>query len=181
MDRSYLLSPLRGLKCVIGVVCGLAPAAICGRRFATEFGTFERERPVPKTAHWFALLTLVLSLFASNAHAEDEIFRPQAGEFPPLDKAHSYRGELVFVVGDDGRVDSEGERFRITAVMSSEFGGPAPASFELWECASAEGVVQVCFGAHVQEFLGLPFEERELLELSGVSTPSSPSAASGSV
>ena len=89
-------------------------------------------------------------------------------------------GELVFVVGDDGRVDSEGERFRITAVMSSEFGGPAPASFELWECASAEGVVQVCFGARVQEFLGLPFEERELLDLSGVPTPSSPSCASGS-
>ncbi|MEE2639251.1 MAG: hypothetical protein VX768_01375 [Planctomycetota bacterium] len=28
---------------------------------------------------------------------EAEIFRPQAGRFPPLEKAHSYRGELVFV------------------------------------------------------------------------------------
>jgi len=26
-----------------------------------------------------------------------EIFRPEAGKFPPLEKAHSYRGELVFV------------------------------------------------------------------------------------
>jgi hypothetical protein len=27
----------------------------------------------------------------------DEPFRPEAGKFPPLDMAHSYRGELVFV------------------------------------------------------------------------------------
>lgn len=26
-----------------------------------------------------------------------EIFRPEAGQFPPLEKAHAYRGELVFV------------------------------------------------------------------------------------
>lgn len=26
-----------------------------------------------------------------------EVFRPEAGKFPPLEKAHSYRGELVFV------------------------------------------------------------------------------------
>ena len=29
--------------------------------------------------------------------AEDEPFRPKAGKFPPLEKAHAYRGELVFV------------------------------------------------------------------------------------
>ncbi|MBP9225615.1 MAG: hypothetical protein KBF76_17215, partial [Verrucomicrobiales bacterium] len=28
---------------------------------------------------------------------EAEPFRPEAGKFPPLEKAHSYRGELVFV------------------------------------------------------------------------------------
>jgi hypothetical protein len=28
---------------------------------------------------------------------EPEIFRPEAGKFPPLEKAHAYRGELVFV------------------------------------------------------------------------------------
>ena len=27
----------------------------------------------------------------------DEVFRPEAGKFPPLEKAHTYRGELVFV------------------------------------------------------------------------------------
>jgi hypothetical protein len=29
--------------------------------------------------------------------ASAEIFRPEAGKFPPLEKAHAYRGELVFV------------------------------------------------------------------------------------
>ncbi|MBA4018953.1 MAG: hypothetical protein C0483_17430 [Pirellula sp.] len=37
---------------------------------------------------------LVLSL--CPAHAEEEVFRPEAGKFPPLEKAHAYRGELVF-------------------------------------------------------------------------------------
>ena len=31
------------------------------------------------------------------ARAGEEPFRPEAGKFPPLEKAHSYRGELVFV------------------------------------------------------------------------------------
>ncbi|MFY9251855.1 MAG: hypothetical protein WAO83_00230 [Fuerstiella sp.] len=43
------------------------------------------------------LLLVVLSLLASTANADDEPFRPQIGKFPPLEKAHSYRGELVFV------------------------------------------------------------------------------------
>jgi hypothetical protein len=34
----------------------------------------------------------------SGAHQQGtEPFRPEAGKFPPLEKAHSYRGELVFV------------------------------------------------------------------------------------
>lgn len=41
---------------------------------------------------------LVLPTFADAAPTEkDEPFRPEPGKFPPLDKAHSYRGELVFV------------------------------------------------------------------------------------
>ncbi|MCH1409036.1 MAG: hypothetical protein L7V87_08390 [Verrucomicrobiales bacterium] len=40
-----------------------------------------------------SLLVLVFCVIA----AADEPFRPKAGEFPPLEKAHSYRGELVFV------------------------------------------------------------------------------------
>lgn len=34
---------------------------------------------------------------APSAPAANEPFRPEAGKFPPLEKAHSYRGELVFV------------------------------------------------------------------------------------
>ena len=46
---------------------------------------------------WLVTLCLGLSLIAPAAHAEEEIFRPEAGKFPPLEKAYSYRGELVFV------------------------------------------------------------------------------------
>jgi hypothetical protein len=31
------------------------------------------------------------------AHGAEEPYRPEPGKFPPLEKAHSYRGELVFV------------------------------------------------------------------------------------
>ena len=34
---------------------------------------------------------------APAAPAAAEPFRPEAGKFPPMDKAHAYRGELVFV------------------------------------------------------------------------------------
>lgn len=40
---------------------------------------------------------LSLNLPTNAAAAADEIFRPQAGQFPPLEKSHSYRGELIFV------------------------------------------------------------------------------------
>ncbi len=40
---------------------------------------------------------LVLGFCATTARAADEPFRPEVGKFPPLEKAHSYRGELVFV------------------------------------------------------------------------------------
>ncbi|QEL20750.1 hypothetical protein [Limnoglobus roseus] len=41
---------------------------------------------------------LAFSPYAVSAPPEkDEPFRPEAGKFPPLEKAHSYRGELVFV------------------------------------------------------------------------------------
>jgi hypothetical protein len=43
-----------------------------------------------------AAVCLGLSLLTRAATA-DEPFRPEAGKFPPLEKAHSYRGELVFV------------------------------------------------------------------------------------
>lgn len=46
------------------------------------------------------LLVLGSSLWVLGlcmAHAEENVFRPEAGKFPPLEKAHSCRGELVFV------------------------------------------------------------------------------------
>lgn len=46
----------------------------------------------------------------------DTVFRPEPGKFPPLDKAHSYRGELVFVDHANRRgslrVEGEGTYFR---------------------------------------------------------------------
>jgi hypothetical protein len=42
-------------------------------------------------------MCLGLSLLAKAATGQDKPFRPEAGKFPPLEKALSYRGELVFV------------------------------------------------------------------------------------
>jgi hypothetical protein len=52
-----------------------------------------------KSTCWVAALYFGMSLLAStaNAEGEGEPFRPEAGKFPPLEKALSYRGELVFV------------------------------------------------------------------------------------
>lgn len=44
--------------------------------------------------------SLALGLCATAASvtpAKEEPFRPEAGKFPPLEKAHSFRGELLFV------------------------------------------------------------------------------------
>ncbi|HEV7281797.1 MAG TPA: hypothetical protein VGN57_16465 [Pirellulaceae bacterium] len=40
---------------------------------------------------------LLFALSAVTTAVSDEPFRPEAGKFPPLEKAHVYRGELVFV------------------------------------------------------------------------------------
>jgi hypothetical protein len=44
-----------------------------------------------------ALGCWLLVLNGSFAMAQSEPFRPEAGKFPPLEKAHAYRGELIFV------------------------------------------------------------------------------------
>lgn len=46
---------------------------------------------------FFVLGSLFLVLGLCGAYAEEKVFRPEAGKFPPLEKAHAYRGELVFV------------------------------------------------------------------------------------
>ncbi len=46
---------------------------------------------------WLVALSFGLSLLANAAIAADEPFRPEAGKFPPLEKAKAYDGQLVFV------------------------------------------------------------------------------------
>ena len=43
------------------------------------------------------VLPLLLAFGSGAVTATEEPFRPEPGTFPPLDKAHAYRGELVFV------------------------------------------------------------------------------------
>jgi hypothetical protein len=43
-----------------------------------------------------AALSCAASAIAANEAPESSVFRPEAGKFPPLEKAHAYRGELVF-------------------------------------------------------------------------------------
>lgn len=61
----------------------------------------------------FVLGSLLLVLGSCVAIAADEPFRPEAGKFPPLEKAHSYRGELVFVdhVNRRGSIRVQGENY----------------------------------------------------------------------
>jgi hypothetical protein len=44
-----------------------------------------------------AVLTLGAALLTLFAYADESPFRPEPGKFPPFAKAHTYRGELVFV------------------------------------------------------------------------------------
>jgi hypothetical protein len=77
---------------------------------------------VPKS--WLALAcSLAIQANAANNEPSTkspepgaEVFRPEAGKFPPLEKAHSCRGELVFVDHPNRRVSirvqGEGMYFR---------------------------------------------------------------------
>jgi hypothetical protein len=51
---------------------------------------------IPMSKYSF-VLCLIITLSVTSTALTDEPFRPEAGKFPPLEKAHSYRGELVFV------------------------------------------------------------------------------------
>ena len=63
-----------------------------------------------------AVLHLVFFILVSNARSEEDPYRPETGKFPPLEKAHSYRGELVFVDHANRRgsirIQGEGMYFR---------------------------------------------------------------------
>lgn len=73
---------------------------------------------------WFAIpnrlaaLCLGLFLISHTAPAADETFRPEAGKFPPLEKAKAYMGQLAFVDHANRRGSirfSGGELFHSTA------------------------------------------------------------------
>jgi hypothetical protein len=49
------------------------------------------------TRFFLILGSLSLLFGLPSGRAEEAVFRPEVGKFPPLEKAHSYRGELVFV------------------------------------------------------------------------------------
>ena len=73
---------------------------------------------------WLVALCLGLIVTATCALAKDEPFRPEAGKFPPLEKAHSYRGELVFV-------DHANRRGSIRVTSPGIFRFTAPHPFAL--------------------------------------------------
>ena len=119
MDKLSTLSPLRGLKVVCSIVCGLMPAAIGWRRFATGFRDACSTHWVPMRTPCLVVLCLGLTFIANltvGGEPADEIFRPKTGEFPPIEKAHPYRGELVFVDHANRRgsirIQGEGMYFR---------------------------------------------------------------------
>lgn len=65
--------------------------------------------------------SLFLALGLSAVSAEEDVFRPEAGKFPPLEKAHSYRGELVFV----DHVNRRGS-IRVQSTGVFRFSAPRP-------------------------------------------------------
>ncbi len=79
---------------------------------------------VPRS--WFLVLvgSLVVTAHAANEAPRTEVFRPEAGKFPPLEKAHSYRGELVFV-------DHANRRGSIRVTSPGIFRFTAPHPFAL--------------------------------------------------
>lgn len=68
-----------------------------------------------------ALAPVILALGWCAARAADEPFRPEPGSFPPLEKAHSYRGELTFVDHANRRGS-----IRVQSVGVFRFTAPSP-------------------------------------------------------
>ena len=70
---------------------------------------------------WLLVVLLAVQATAVGEERRAEVFRPQAGKFPPLEKAHSYRGELVFVDHANRRGS-----IRIDGAGRFRFAGPSP-------------------------------------------------------
>lgn len=69
-------------------------------------------------------MRLALLLLTTTTLAAEEPFRPEAGKFPPLEKAHTYRGELVFV-------DHPNRRGSLRVQNNGIFRRNAPSPFAL--------------------------------------------------
>jgi len=67
---------------------------------------------------WVFTLHFCALIFSIHTIAKEQPFRPKVDEFPPLEKAHSYKGELTFVDHANRRgslrIDGNG-RFRFAA------------------------------------------------------------------
>ena len=61
-------------------------------------------------------------------------------------------------VGDDGGVDSHGERFRVSAVIVSSYRCVTPELLALCKCSDEQDLMTVVFGSEVAEFVAMPFE-----------------------
>jgi len=71
----------------------------------------------PNFIRWIAGLHLIVYLIVSNTIAQEQKYRPVSGQFPSLEKAHTYRGELAFVdhANRRGSIRIDGNsRFRFT-------------------------------------------------------------------
>ena len=62
-----------------------------------------------------------------NQEQRTEVFRPEPGKFPPLEKAHAYRGELVFV-------DHANRRGSIRVAGTGKFYRNDPQPFAMLPC-----------------------------------------------
>jgi len=79
-----------------------------------------------------AILYLGLFWIACIVPAKQEPFRPKVGEFPPLEKAHSYKGELTFV-------DHANRRGSIRIDGDGRFRFAAPSPFAVYASMEMEG------------------------------------------
>jgi hypothetical protein len=74
-----------------------------------------------------AMLGSWLFVLGSFAAIADEPFRPEMGKFPPLEKAHTYRGQLVFV-------DAPHRRGSIRVEATGRFHRNPPHPFAMLPC-----------------------------------------------
>jgi hypothetical protein len=80
-------------------------------------------RKIPMSKYSF-VLCLIITLSVSSSALTDEPFRPEAGKFPPLEKAKAYGGQLIFV-------DHANRRGSIRVTGGELFHSTAPSPFAM--------------------------------------------------